>query len=628
MGLYQSYLQAFVTNSPAILAEGKTVDSLAVGQIGFVDAKTHKAVTAPTYAKNKAIKAVWGTPNIDNGNFFGAPNENEYTQLIKGKLITGVRAKAAQRGQTPVYSLGWSGDVSDTDTLSIKPGEIKNLWIKLTGTIIDRLYTTQGLVKQIVLENDCIDNCDPSCDTVSSPQLAYQIVDKVSKDKDLRKFIRLTSVVECTPALDAPVETTCYKFAITVCDTGDSAALGVLSAQYPDEDITLKSRNGALSTYGVVKDANVAPAAYSQTGVFVPECATCPAAYTLIPEAKVFQVRTPDETVVADVQAAFTGETSVTLINTDPQFNTFAVTFATTVDSETVVTAGETAGFVVTEIGVQKDICQQTTPTTVAWAADGTLQKQERDFRITLLDSVCGTDRLADLQAAYPDLTIAVVDAAGDCVHTYETTVTSKCYEVGCGVENIEFTPPAIFEGAEWKEVKPAGPAEDAECKVGVLFETAFFHKATNECTFDAFPYENDIVHIQVSNYNPDFNADPCETNWVFKQLRGVKYPQGHGQYVRDIEKKSKMYDLRFRSTDNVVRELEGYSLQADPSKYYDEYVLSFDHKWKTAGGWAEQYTDSYNVHFFVPEGQGAQIEAVLNSYVTSAGIEEDGAAL
>ena len=114
---YQSFQQVFVTNSPALLAEGKTVDSLAPGQIGFLDAKTYKAVTAPTYAKNKAIYGVWGTPDVDAGEFGGVPNENEYTKLIKGKLIKRVRAKKAQRGVTPVYTIGWSGDVSDTDTL-------------------------------------------------------------------------------------------------------------------------------------------------------------------------------------------------------------------------------------------------------------------------------------------------------------------------------------------------------------------------------------------------------------------------------------------------------------------------------------------------------------------------------
>ena len=101
-----------------------------------------------------------------------------------------------------------------------------------------------------------------------------------------------------------------------------------------------------------------------------------------------------------------------------------------------------------------------------------------------------------------------------------------------------------------------------------------------------------------------------------------------NGQYVRELEQESKRYDLRHRSTNAMVRELEGYSLQADPTKFYDQYVLEFNTKWFTAGGWSEEYTQAFRLMFFVPEGTGAQIEAALNSYITSAGIEEDGAAI
>ena len=68
--------------------------------------------------------------------------------------------------------------------------------------------------------------------------------------------------------------------------------------------------------------------------------------------------------------------------------------------------------------------------------------------------------------------------------------------------------------------------------------------------------------------------------------------------------------------------------MQADPNKFYDQYVLEYDSKWFTSGGWAAQYTQSIHLNFFVPEGTGTALEAALNSYVTSAGIEEDGAAI
>lgn len=625
MGLFQSYQQVFVTNSPALLAEGKTVDSLAVGQIGFLDAKTYKGVTAPTYAKNKALYAVWGTADIDGGNFSGMPNENEYSKIIKGKFIKRIRAHKAQRGVTPLYTVGWSGDAADTDTLFANAGEKKVLFVKLTGTVIDRLYSKQGVVKQFIYEPPCTNDCTDDCAPIKCTDIAKQISDQMNADRDFKQFIRTKSLIKCT-GTTAPVTATCYKFKITVCDTGDAASLGVIQAQYPNEKVVLISRDGALSTYGVVKDANTAPAAFTSTGVFIPECPTCPAGYTLIPTAKTYQVRTPEGKTVADVQAAFTDETSVTLISTDPQFNVFMVTFPTTTTDASVQASATTAGFVATFVGVQTNICQQTTPTSTAWASDGTLEKQAKKYRITLADGNCGTNRLTEVQAAYPDLVVTVVDSAGTCVHTYETSVFSNCYELGCAISQIKFVAPAMFEGAEWKELVVADTSTD--CKCGIQVETAFVNRNTNECTFDSFPYENDIVHVQFSNYNPDFNGDPCENDWVVKQIRSVQYPMGHGRYIQQLEKESKQYDQRFRNWDNVVREVQGYSFQADASKFYDQYVIEFGTKYFTSGGWSEQYEDSWSLNLFVPEGTGQAIENLVNGYASSAGIEQDGVAI
>lgn len=627
MGLYQSFQQVFVTNSPALLAEGQTVDNLAIGQVGFLDGKTYKAVTAPTYAKNKALFAVWGTPDINLGDFGSAPNENEYSKLIKGKRIKRFRAKSAQRPQTPLYTLGWSGDVADNDTLFAKVGESKDVFIQLTGSVIDRLQDITGLIRQFKTMPGCVDTCvDASCTNINPVQMTLDLVKQINSDKFMKQYIRAKALISCVGAV-APVEATCYKFKVVLCDTGNARALGLVQAQYPTDKVVLVSRDGSLSTYGVVRDVNTAPNSFSSVGVFIPDCPTCPAGYTLIDKAKVFQVTAPEGTTVLAVQTAYTGETSVTQISAGPQVNVFNVTFPVATTDASVDASSVLAGYVSVLIGIQANICQQTAAVVTAWAADGTLKKQSKAFRVTLADSVCGTTRLADLQAAYPALVISVVNAAGACVHTYETTTASNCYEVGCAQEQVVFTPPATFEGAAWKEiVAPVDPLQ--VCKTGIQFETSFFHKVTNECSFDAFPYENDLVHIQVSNYNPNFNAEPCEAEWVFKKIRGAIYPRGNGNYVRHLEQLSKMYDHRYRSTTSSLRDIEGYSLQADASKYYDEYVLEFDAKFFTSGGWSEQYTQSFSLCIFVPEGSGQALENTLNSYISSAGIEEDGAAI
>ena len=626
MGLFQSYQQVFVTNSPALLAQGKTVDSLAVGQIGILDGKTKIATTTPTYAKNKALYFVWGTPDIDAGDFGGVPNENEYTKLIKGKLIRGFRAKKAKRGQTPVYTIGWSGDAADTDTLSAKVGQSKSVFIKLTGTVIDRLYSKQGFIKELVTVPDCTDECTDTCADILCPDLAYQLADQINSDKDLKKFIRAKAIVSCT-GVTPPAETTGYKFQLNICDTGDQAALGTVQAQYPDEDIKIANRLNSTSTYEVTEDTNTAPANFVGYINVAPDCGECPTGYTHQDAANIFDVAITTDATFPTGLPGFISHGTKTVSGGKDHYATL-VDPDQDVDAFIAAVTAANASYTVALTSSQKEACIQTSPVNVAWVASGTVNRQSKEYRITLADSVCGTNRLADLQATYPDLTISVVNSSGDCVHTYSTTTVSNYYEVGCAIESVVFTAPAMFEGVAWKAVPADALADGTTCKCGVQIETAFFKNSTSECSFDAFPYENDIVHAQISNYNPDYNGDPCENEWAVKQIRQVQYPQGDGAYIQFLEQKSKQYDQRFRAYDSVVRNLQGYSLQADAHKFYDQYVLEFATRFFTAGGWSEEYSEVFSLSIFVPEGTGSALEAAVNGYLISAGIDEDATIL
>lgn len=622
MGLFQSYKQVFVTNSPALLPSGDTVDHLAVGQVGIIDAKTNLGVTAPTYGTTKAIKLVWGTPNVDLGISGGVPNENEYTKLIKGKLIKGFTGKKAVHAQTPIYTVGWSGDVSDTDTLSGRAGEAKHLYIHLSGTIIERLYSRQGLTKLFLTTPPCTDDCALGCDVQDCNQIADQLVQQINQDKDFRKFIRAKAIKSCDTGATTHV---CYVFELVVCDTGDDAALGLVQAQYPTETVVRSARQGSESTYQVVKTTNSAPSDFTNAGiVFIPDCPTCPSGYTAVTSNFVYTVQRADAgssgnlTTVKTDYGVVSPETAVRL---SYEMGTSTYLIATADDHAAVGVD------IKHSIGQSRYSCVLTTPTTIAWVAGTNLENQDRTVRLTIGDTICGDDRLTELQAAYPDLTVSLVDPDGNCVHTYQTTITSDCYLPGCAIEDAHFTLPAMYQGDSWVLQPLSGDTTDCLC--GVQIESAFFSNVTNECTFDALPYENDVVHVQISNYNPDYNAVPCQaTDWAVKQIRQVQYPQGDGAYIQRLEKESKSYDLRERPYEPLLREIQGYSFQAQTGVFYDEYTLSFDTKYMTSGGWSEQYTDSWKLHVFFPEGTGAAFESAINTYLASAAIQEDAVVL
>lgn len=623
----QSYRQVFVTNNPALLASGSTVETLAVGQIGILDAKTHLAVTTPTYATTKAFNIVAGTPDLsDLPLLSGVPNENSYSKLVKGKKIVNFRGHKAKRGQNQIITVGYSGDVTDTNSLFAKNGEVRRLYLTLTGGAIDKLFSKQGITRQYYYESPLKDNCVDTCANANPREIASFLVKQINSDTQINRYIKASTIESCTPALDPAVSQTIYKFQLAVCDNKDDVSLGLVQSQYPTAQVKRVGVNGSSSIYEVQKTTNSAPADYSNAGVvLIPDCTTCPSGYTAYPTGFVYVVKRQDSgtsgnlvTLKSDYSISATGETAY---RTAYEFGQ-----STYVVVSTVAISSPSGTDVLTFQGQSRNSCVLTTPTTIAWAGSGTLTKYGKVFKITLGDNVCGTNRLAELQAFYPDLTIAIVDAAGTCVHTYSTTVYSNAVEAGCSVQSLKWVKPTGFDGVSWKE-----PADDTAipdgtvCLTGVKIEVTYVNRVPTEATYDYFSYEDDTVYVSASTYDPNYHNAPAAgyQDWAVKQVQSPQYPAGFGAYVRKLEKQSKSYELRERSFDPVVREAEGYTFQAQARDYYDEYVLDFEFSYLT-NGWSQQTTDHYSVSVFFPEGQGKAFEAAVNSYLASANIAID----
>lgn len=621
----QSYRDGFVSNTGTLLAQGATVESLAVGQVGIADAKSYTGVTSPTYAKNKALILVQGTPDLgDLPLLSGVPNENDYSKLIKGKFLTGFRGKKAVRPRNEVWTVGWSGDNADTDTLFAKPGEVKHLYIKLTGGPIDKLFSKQGITRQFSVKSGAVDDCGEPCTDVDCQDLVDQLTKAINSDpligaqgSQKNRLIKASSIVDCETPASVTTDTD-YVFVMTVCDNGDDVSLGLVQAQYPDDVVKRIGRSGSDSTYQIISDTNVEPTAYSNNGITViPDCDSCPSGYTLTAAGFAYQVQRSDAGdagALTSVKSDYSITGSEVGIRSNYEFGSSTYILIST-------TALTVSGVdILTFLGESRSFCVLTTPSTVDWNANGTLTKFGKKFRLTIADDVCGTSRFADVQAAFSDLTVTEVDASGDCVHTFETTVFSQAVEEGCSLDTLVFEKPQAFEGIEWVEV--AG-TYGTTCKCGVRIEVAFVNRITNECTFDKFPYEAETVHVQISSFDPDYNASPDELQWAVKKIQSYQHPAGFGAHVRKQEQDFLSYRLKERSHDPVVREIEGYSFQAVPDRYYDEYVLEFDFKYKV-GGWAQEYTDAYSFSVYFPEGNGKNFENAINAYIASAAIQID----
>lgn len=627
----QSYRSVFVSNTGTLLASGKTVEGIAVGQVGVLDGNTHLATTTPTYAKNKALELVWGTPDLgDLPLMSGVPNQNEYSKLIKGKLLKNFRGHRAKRAQNEVWTVGWSGDDADTDTLFAKPGEVKYLYVKLTGGVIDKLYSKQGITRMFSTKAGVTDDCGDPCTDVDCRLLVDDLVKQINSDPLIgtnspsgvskNRFIKASSIVSCgtPPSLTTDID---YVFDLIVCDNGDDASLGTVQSQYPNDTVKRVSRTGSSSTYEVVRDTNSTPTSFNNQGInIIDNCDVCPTGYTLVDDGLfVYEVQRADAgtsgalTTLKSNYGIAAGDESGIRLNYEFGTSTYII----------VSDSSQTASGVdsLTFLGLSRGTCVITNSSFIAWGANGTLTKFGKEFTITVADDVCGVSRLADLQAAYPDLTVSQVSESDNgCVNSFSTTVFSQPVLEGCSEDELVFIKPDAFEGIEWQEVTTL---TGSDCKCGIRFDVAFTNRITNECTFDYFPYESDTVHVQLSSFDPDYNKSPDEAQWVVKKIQSFQHAAGFGAYVRDLEKQSKSYFLQERSFDPVVREIQGYQFVTDPNKYYDEYVLEFEFSYKV-GGWGQTYTDSYHQSVFFPEANGGAFENAINGYIASAAIQID----
>jgi len=629
--LNQSFRQVFVTKTPVLLASGTTVD-LGISQIGIVDGNTYTAAPAPTYANNKAIQIWQGMPDLSFIPLMGGiPKTNQASKLIKGKLITRFRKKTAHQGQNQKVAIGFDGfDV--TKTLTANCGEKRSVFIKLTGNPIDKLYSVQGLIRQYWLDTGCCDDCGTdNCAAVNASQLADQLVDKINNDPRLKfnsfdtpglllaKKV-LSTAVDTTGALSNTVYT------LSVADGGHNAALAFVQVQYPGMVVIRTSRDGIVSTYQMTRLTSAgAPAAFTNAGIVVlPSCATCPAGYTLNPAGFLYVVRRADAGNPAALTAAATayaiagpGESIVrTNFDSPNQLSTYVI--VSNVANQAAVGTDSIQAF-----GDVSAKCTITTPTTTAWTAQTPVLWQfPQTLNLTLSDNVCGVSRLTELQDYYAGILIngqpltitQLADGPVDCVHGYAVTTFSNVVGIDCQVDEIDFGKIPAFGNSEWV---PVTAAPGAVVSAGVIIETAFINRITGECTYLYYPYEADTIHIQVSEYNEDYDASPCENRWPITELQNVQYPVGVGAYVRDQEVKSLGYFLKDYSMDPAVREAEGYVYFSDPFAFYDEYTLEYEFTYKVLG-WSQTYTDSYQQVVYFPTGTGTAFETAILGYIES----------
>jgi hypothetical protein len=634
---YKSYRNCFVATTGTLLSSGTTTD-LAVGQIGVFDAKTWQAQTAPSYNVSPKLVIAQGTEDrsmLPDGAALG--NETYKTPVINGKLIKSWVGKASQRPQNRIVTLGYDG-VNASKTLTANPGQVYTFWIKLSGQPILNFFPDQRryLVEEITITlpcaSDCVDNCAATTDcnvvadaiinAINGRKVAGTMVNgrKTVGGQYLSKYVKATKLLNCgTPSGYTTTNYTNYN--LTVLDAGTPDALASVQAQYPGLVITRINRIDAYSTYQFSQPAIAsAPAAYqSLDSSIIPNCTSCPSGYTYNAALYIYTVTRTDAGNASALTTLKSNYSDTTAIRLAYQYGSSIYEVHKSTSTLSPVTAGDVVAF----IDVQENTCSLTGPgLTTAWTNVGTCTKAQTYFQITLENPACGGTSLAVLQSIYGNGVTLVSNNTSDCTSVYQITGVSDNIACDtCDIQNYTFTAPAAFQGIRWTEVD--GNIYGTNCVCGVKFESAYVARQSQECFFDAVPYESDPLFIEISERNPDINdyTQLCGHTWPVTLVQEVKYPSGNGRFVAEFERLSRSYFNDPWAADPAERDMKIWHFMTDLDQYYDEYVLNYDYE-TPDGSFARHKDEKFEYHFYFPETTGKQFEVAINSYLQSSPIQ------
>lgn len=275
--------------------------------------------------------------------------------------------------------------------------------------------------------------------------------------------------------------------------------------------------------------------------------------------------------------------------------------------------------------------------TDISWTIGEECQATTEEFTIQLADNDAEGDRLSELQAAYPDLTIAVKEVntnpvSGACQTVYTTTVTSNIVCEDCDPilrNDFETEAPKDFGFFSWTKEEPTY-SENA--LMGIKIEGKETVQLPGEYLRDGVPFIDTSVRLSVAG---GFRSSSYMS---FTEGSGDRFPVKVLQRAEDLENLGgNLWELEDRSftyfqgydrhrnadghQNEYIKALLGEESVLKGNAQYITYVLTVQPK-SHSQGFASQLEETFNYTIFVEVGKQAGVEALLNSLATAAGVD------
>lgn len=401
--------------------------TLGVGEIAFVDINDGVKILTDFSPLNPSAKLAIRMGEPKDNVSRSEDNKAISTIPFKVKDVVNIYVDAPERAGVLVddFIIGYNGE--DGSEIDIDNAENELIELTLKGDLMGMIGLPDS--KHVARVNLTA----PIEGTKGTDWTMHEIVEKAYlelKNYKLPGNIAITDYVDILLVNSENPETlpgTASTFySLVLGDEGTYSNLGAVQAQYPALDVKRLKWESGKSTYSVIGTS--LPAAYQPKASFLLKgCEACPAGYSAIEQGVVYEVVLENDGADATVTVqALPGAVGGSAVLNDTVGDT--TTYSVVTDDE--LTAGEIATFIGSNPTASinliskdvADLCETALPATVAWVAGESCNATTEKYTITLKNDDCSGNRLADLQAAYPDLTISVAFTAASSALTLSGT--------------------------------------------------------------------------------------------------------------------------------------------------------------------------------------------------------------
>jgi hypothetical protein len=531
--------------------------------------------------------------------YLTAPNSGSFTNQ---ELVT----KAVER----LNSYKLMGDIPLTDYVEITPVDSERT---TTGTLVS-IYTLT------VADNGTYSD-------LAAVQSQYNgfVVKRVSYDFNESVYSIMTDVAAATVTAGSFVVGQEYEI-VTTGDT-DFTLIGAADSNPGTRFVATGVGAGTGTAIEVLVGAAVFNKEFKVKG-----CADCPAGYSLYSDGFIYSVDLEDDggdstATVETLPGAEVNSAVLVAVNAGVSTYTVVVDDQLTADEiDTFVRDNPTAVVSLVSEKSVAEVCAPDSSISINWVLSSEdCRVTVETYTLQLADDVCGTSRLAELQAAYDELTI-VQGASALCQTQYTADVTSNVVCAQCDPKLLALfstEAPEPYRGSEWTK---ADPVWSDTALMGIRFKAKEIVLAGSEEYRDDMPFIATSARIKVAggaytNVNESFNVG---TNGRFagKILSIASEPENFGGNLREFEDITKRYEegVSRHEGNNYGKWILGEETQLDAVTPYVDYILTIKRD-SYSQSFSGLKSETINYHFLVAPGRHVAVEDLLNAIAGKAGV-------